>query len=193
MTRNPTYYDGDLAADLIAESVRVIEADGAAAVSLRAIGRTLGVSNAAPKNHFPNKAALFAAIAIEGFAALTEVVNAASEGTANDPPVVAAGVAYVDFALSHPGHFAVMWQPELHDDPDDVVAAKTESFASLLRLIGDADDPEAVDLTNLAWAFAHGLATLLLSGSLTPPRNLSARDYVARQLQSLYDVTPRFR
>jgi AcrR family transcriptional regulator len=68
-------------------------------VSLRSLARRLGVSHAAPANHFPDKAALFTAIAVEGFRLL------ASEGWAagRDPQAV----AYLAWSVVH--GLAALW------------------------------------------------------------------------------------
>ena len=61
---NPTYYGGDLRRDLLDTALELIDQEGPSAVSLRSLARRLGVSHAAPANHFPDKAALFTAIAV---------------------------------------------------------------------------------------------------------------------------------
>ena len=82
----PTY-GGDLRRDLLDAALELIAREGPSSVSLRWLARRLGVSHAAPANHFPDKAALFTAIATEGF----ELLGAAITG--------ATGRAYTGFAL----------------------------------------------------------------------------------------------
>jgi AcrR family transcriptional regulator len=60
----PTY-GGDLRRDLPDAALELIARQGPSAVSLRWLARRLGVSHAAPANHFPDKAALFTAIALD--------------------------------------------------------------------------------------------------------------------------------
>jgi hypothetical protein len=76
----------------------------------------------------------------------------------------------VEFAVEHPGHFAVMFQPTLlGQDPalDDVADA---TFAELRRGVeaiaphGGVADAAAV--VTAAWSLMHGLATLELTGNL---------------------------
>lgn len=195
MARNSTHYDGDLAADLVAAGLRVIEADGPSAVSIRSLARELGVSNAAPKNHFTDKAALFAAIALDGFVGLADRLDAVGldhAGAEGDPGalLVDAGVAYVAHALEHPAHFAVMWQADLHGDPPGVVEARIGAYQRLLDIVSKLDPDESVDRANRAWALAHGWATLLLSGSLTVPDGVEPLEYVRRQLAADPVATP---
>ena len=174
---NPTYYGGDLRRDLLDTALALIAREGPSAVSLRALARRLGVSHAAPANHFPDKAALFTAIAVEGFALLAEAIE---DGVGQLGPDAtagqrfrAAGRAYTGFALAHPAHFAVMWQRDLlHQDDPELVAAGDTTFELLLGSVRDIQsegwaagrDPQAV--AYLAWSVVHGLAALWLGGSL---------------------------
>lgn len=142
----------------------------------------MGVSHAAPKNHFGDKAGLFAAIAVEGFQRLVDEFTIETEAVHDAP--LALGIRYVRFALEHPAHFAVMWNPALHHEPLDVVTARDASFKILLAALddGDTESPVSVARGERAWIVAHGLATLLLNGSLTPPPGTDPMLYVRQQL-----------
>lgn len=174
---NPTYYGGDLRRELLQEALELIGREGPSAVSLRSLARRLGVSHAAPANHFPDKAALFTAIATEGFellgAAITEAADQAGPDATAGQRFRATGRAYTGFALAHPAHFAVMWRRDLlHTDDPALAAAGDATFALLLAAVRDVQaegwaagaDPQTVAF--LAWSVVHGLATLWLGGSL---------------------------
>jgi AcrR family transcriptional regulator len=174
---NPTYYGGDLRRDLLDTALELIAREGPSAVSLRSIARRLGVSHAAPANHFPDKAALFTAIAVEGFRLLAAAIE---EGTGRLGPdaspgqrLRAAGRAYTGFALAHPAHFAVMWQRDLlHQDDPELAAAGERTFELLLagvrevQAAGWAQGADPSTVAYLAWSVVHGLAALWLGGSL---------------------------
>jgi AcrR family transcriptional regulator len=174
---NSTYYDGDLRRDLLDAALELVAREGPSAVSLRSLARRLGVSHAAPANHFPDKAALFTAIAIEGFtllaAAIEDGARRLGPGATASQRFRAAGQAYTGFALAHPAHFAVMWQRDLlHRDDPELAAAGDATYGLLLGGVRDVQsegwapgsDPETVAL--LAWSVVHGLAALWLGGSL---------------------------
>ena len=174
---NPTYYGGDLRRDLLDAALELIAREGPSAVSLRWLAKRLGVSHAAPANHFPDKAALFTAIATEGFellgAAITDATAQADPDATAGQRFRATGRAYTGFALAHPAHFAVMWQRDLlHGDDPALCAAGEATFALLLAGVHDVQaegwaagaDPQTVAF--LAWSVVHGLATLWLGGSL---------------------------
>ena len=82
---NPTYYGGDLRRDLLDAALELIDREGPSAVSLWSLARRLGVSHAALANHFPDKAALFTAIAVEGFELLSAVITATGRPAGRDP------------------------------------------------------------------------------------------------------------
>jgi AcrR family transcriptional regulator len=174
---NPTYYDGDLRRDLVDTALELIAREGPSAVSLRSLARRLGVSHAAPANHFPDKAALFTAIAVEGFellaAAIRDGVGRLGPDATAGQRMRAAGRAYTGFALAHRAHFEVMWQRDLlhHHDPALATAGEA-TFALLLDGVRDAQaegwapDTDPRTVAYLAWSVVHGLATLWLGGSL---------------------------
>jgi AcrR family transcriptional regulator len=191
---NPTYYRGDLRRDLLDTALALIAQEGPSAVSLRALARRLGVSHAAPANHFPDKAALFTAIAVEGFTLLAEAIEDGVRQLGRDATAGqrfrAAGRAYTGFALAHPAHFAVMWQRDLlHQDDPELVAAGDTTFELLLGSVRDIQsegwaagrDPQAV--AYLAWSVVHGLAALWLGGSLQ--RGQRSFDEIAGEVGAL--------
>ena len=174
---NPTYYGGDLRRDLLDAALDLIAGEGPSAVSLRSLARHLGVSHAAPANHFPDKAALFTAIAVEGFTLLSEAMVAAvgqlGPSAGAGQRFRAVGGAYTGFAVAHPAHFAVMWQRDLlHPDDPELAAAGDRTFELLLGGVRDIQaegwaagaEPQAV--AYLAWSVVHGLAALWLGGPL---------------------------
>jgi AcrR family transcriptional regulator len=191
---NPTYYGGDLRRDLLDATLGAIAEEGPSAVSLRSLARRLGVSHAAPANHFPDKAALFTAIAVEGFTLLSEAMVAAVGELGPDATAGqrfrAVGRAYTGFALAHPAHFAVMWQRDLlHQDDPELAAAGDATFELLLGGVRDIQaegwapgaDPQAVAW--LAWSVVHGMAALWLGGSLQ--RSQRPFDEIAGEVASL--------
>lgn len=53
-----TYHHGNLKVALIEACIRILDAQGESALSLRSVAAACGVSHAAPYNHFPDKEAL---------------------------------------------------------------------------------------------------------------------------------------
>lgn len=178
------YHHGNLRAALIEEALQVIETEGAGALNLRDLARRLGVSHGAPAHHFPDKAALLTAIATEGYEALAAELEAAAE-----KGFLEAGLAYVRFAVGHPGHVRVMFEPSLYrEDDGDLQEARSRSRSLLLRASGQ-EVPEDARRAGLAgWCLMHGFALLWLQGNLreagpeaeTAARNLALVTFSGR-------------
>jgi AcrR family transcriptional regulator len=174
--RNATYYAGDLRRDLLDAALAVVATEGPSAVNLRALARQLGVSHAAPANHFADKSAIFTAIAREGFELLGAAMSGAAAELGDQPPrarMGAIGRAYVGFAVAHPAHFEVMWRNDLasRDDPT-LHAAADATFDQLMAGVraaqaeGWATGADERSVAYLAWSSVHGLAVLWLNGQL---------------------------
>jgi AcrR family transcriptional regulator len=175
--RNRTYYAGDLRRDLLDAALETVARDGPSAVNLRALARELGVSHAAPANHFADKTAVFTAIAQEGFELLGQAMDQALAAVPADQPgrvrVAATGQAYLRFALEHRSHFEVMWRTDLcrRDEPALQTAADA-TFDQLVEAVraaqadGWAEGADERSVAYLAWSSVHGLAVLWLNGPL---------------------------
>ncbi len=161
------YHHGDLREAILAEAANVIRTRGPDALSLRAIAKTLGVSHTAFRHHFGSREGVLTALAIEGHKSLAEALGSVPRTTG---ALVETGVAYVEYATQHPGHFAVMFRPELLDRTDpDLSAAAGATFAILsagVRSLGHATEEDTAAATIAAWSIVHGIATLSLTGAL---------------------------
>jgi AcrR family transcriptional regulator len=173
--RRDRYHHGDLSRALVQETLRTIQAQGVEAVTLRAVGRKLGVSRTALYRHFADKSALLAAVAREGFRTLRlELFEAWDRGGRGREGFAAMGVAYVRFAVAHPSHYRVMFGGLVHGDATDPELSKEASGA--FQVLVDAlvaqqqsglvreDDP--LQLARFIWALVHGIAMLAIDGRL---------------------------
>jgi AcrR family transcriptional regulator len=148
----------------------IIATEGAEAVSMREVARRAGVSHQAPYHYFGDRAGIFAAISEEGFRAFTDEFRRALDL----PGDISANClrAYVSFAITHKGHYRVMFRSDICGirTHDNTMSAADEAFLSLLDL-AEAVDPErdpanAMPLPIALWAQAHGLATLIIDSPL---------------------------
>ena len=183
-----SYHHGGLRAALIRSAREILESEGYEALTLRAAARRAGVSQAAPYNHFADKAALLAAIAALGFkefaAAMRHEMDAAVDPQAR---LNATGIAYVAFATSNPGLFKLMFGSNAHQasgDPD-LDAARTSAYEVLRGAVHSVQvasprHPTDEELESLrSWALVHGLATMINEGTIATG-NYGARS--AREL-----------
>ena len=162
------YHHGRLRQAAIEAAVAEVETAGAAGVSMREIARRAGVSHAALAYQFGDKAGLFTAIATEGFRLATEAIGPAATGPDG---FLHGGIAYVEFALTHPGYFEVMFRPDLYhgDDPDLTIArdaAFNLLYGSARTSISGGPEEDVTGLVLAGWSLSHGLATLWLTANL---------------------------
>ena len=160
-----TYHHGDLRAAILSEAARLVAEHGVDRVSLRELARSAGVSHAAPAHHFGDRRGLFTALATEGFQLLAAALTAARGRFAD------AALAYVRFALDHPGHYEVMFDKSLLDPSDaELIAAEAAAGEELSRGVATLDDaaaradPAGAELA--AWSLVHGFATLWLNDAI---------------------------
>ena len=176
--RTVTYHHGDLRRTLLAETASAIAEDGVAKLSMRALAKRAGVSNAAPAYHFGDKSGLLTALAAEGFDRLAEAMASVGDGG-----LISRGVAYVEFALARPSHFTVMFQPRLlHDDDAELAAARQRAWAALSVGVAQTRSGPDSDFGVAAWSLVHGYATLVLSGAVEPEDALKQARIVAGRL-----------
>jgi AcrR family transcriptional regulator len=173
--KSEDYHHKDLRRAILAASLELVEKEGVAALSMREVARRAGVSHGAPYHHFPDRAAILAAVAALGFEKLAEVLRETAD--AHEDPLArfeALGRAYFHFALENPGYYRVMFRPELHDPTEhpDVDAAGTAAFQVLVFAIvacqdaGVAPPGDPLPVVLATWASAHGLAALWVDGPL---------------------------
>jgi len=135
-----SYHWGESLPDaLIDEAMRRVEPLGHHSLSTREVARAVGVSHAAPKHYFSDKLALVAAVAAAGFERLYQEIVHAIERERDHPAdrLVAAGMAYVGFALENRGLYRTMFAPELSDAVEAPPRSTSEGgdhFENLLRL-----------------------------------------------------------
>jgi AcrR family transcriptional regulator len=161
-----TYHHGDLRAALIEAGLRHLESGGEADISLRQLAREVGVSATAVYRPFPDKKALLAALAAEGFVRLGKAQSVASLAAGGGAAGFAAtGRAYVRFALANPALFRLTFTHAQvgtegvfgDDDASRLLQGYAQEFAG----------SNAAALALQAWSVAHGLAMLMLDGRIT--------------------------
>lgn len=164
------YHHGDLQRALVEAAERILERDGPASLSLRAVAREAGVSPAAPYHHFKDKDELINAVARRGFEMLAEVMTRAVEGKESyRERTLAIGVAYVCFARDHRAIYHVMYDPSRKRDFRSPGLPRSQSSAYQLARelrVKQAEQtpgvsPIDVELATIAgWCAAHGLAEM---------------------------------
>lgn len=177
------YHHGDLPAALLSAAQIILAEEGLDALSLRATARAVGVSHAAPKNHFGDLAGLLselAAVGFRDFAATLRAAAAAHDGPP-DTRFDAIGRGYVGFAREHTAMFLLMFRSERLDATRpalrDALAQARDALADVAAERLGIEPAMAVDASISArqrasmvraWSLVHGFAMLMIDGRLDP-------------------------
>lgn len=169
MAKRGTYHHGNLREALLRAGVEMI-GEGES-FTLREVARRAGVSHNAPYRHFPDKDALLAAIAAQGFDELTEAMRqAAGRHRAPLERLRSSGLAYIDFALRRSEHFRVMFETPAADLAGAAREAGARAFGTLVEFVGECQKHgklpggDTKRLALVAWSLVHGVAKLAVSG-----------------------------
>ncbi|MBE9140188.1 TetR/AcrR family transcriptional regulator [Nodosilinea sp. LEGE 07088] len=203
MAKKTTYHHGDLRQALVDGAIAMIAEQDIGRLSLREVARRVGVSHAAPYRHFQDREELLAAVGEEGFIGLTQAMETGQAQAAADPleRLRATGVAYVQFAVTHPSHYRVMFGSfgAEHCPHPQRAQVGWQAFQVLLTSIeagqqaGVLRTGDAMQLAWVAWSTVHGLAMLLIDKRLpvTQPEAMTAlAEFVTQMLIGGLAIAP---
>jgi AcrR family transcriptional regulator len=186
-----SYHHGNLRAACLRAAIDLLEENGSAGLSLRAVARRAGVSPTAPYRHYADRDALVSAVAAEGYRELAITLAAAHPSPSTPDDLAAVAAAYVRFALDRPALFRAMFAEPCDPRSEDRVAATaaiTEYVTTLVRhAFPAADDPAA--LSTAVWALVHGLAFLHLDGKLDSSTPDVVAEHVRAAVHALLSVS----
>jgi AcrR family transcriptional regulator len=165
-----SYHHGDLKAALVEAAAEILRKEGLEALTLRAVARKAGVSQAAPYRHFADRRALMAAVAEVGFQRLQQAMMQAMQSGQGRLGLKGVALAYIRFALDNPAEYRLMFGPEVAKTDDlpelqetgrGVLGFVAAGMSQLQQagLIGPGDPNLMAAAT---WATLHGLAMLIL-------------------------------
>jgi AcrR family transcriptional regulator len=195
------YHHGALRDALLKAAERVLERDGLAGLTLRAVAREAGVSHAAPAHHFGDLTGLLSDLAAIGFRQFNAAMAAAATPDMPFPArAVARAKAYVAYAKARPGMYGLMFRTERLDYARPSLHQAAEaSFAGLAGAVGASRhehiEQEALTLEQAAaiaraWSTVHGFTMLLLDGRLADIlRRLPAGTDVETLLEAMLKLT----
>jgi len=148
-------------------------AEGVEAVTMREIAKRIEYTPTAIYHHFRDKQALIQELVETDFLAFSQAFQ--KTGRIADPVarLRAAGLAYVEFGLTHPSHYRVLFMtPELAATKETVLDRRAHpgetAYDFLRRTVAEGiaagryrselKDPELV--SQMMWASVHGLVSL---------------------------------
>lgn len=141
--------------------------------SLRQVAEEIGYSPTTIYLYFRDKDELLYTVAMDGFRRFGEMLQVAYEGAA-DPlgRLGAIGDAYVEFGLSNPVHYRLMFMQRgefLERRPPEGYESVIDSFGILTRTVeecleeGVIADGDATAYAAMIWAGVHGIVALAIA------------------------------
>ncbi|MBX3099451.1 MAG: TetR/AcrR family transcriptional regulator [Salinibacterium sp.] len=177
MVKTGTLGTKDVRSAILTEATRLFEENGADGFSMRQIADAIGYSATTIYLYFTDKNHLMYAVCEAGFADFgSSLAAAASAETDPMEQLRAVGRAYVEFGLSHPLHYDVMFiRPQawaigrLANEIAGAERPEPESFVALVSLVSAAMDSGALragdprEAAALIWSAVHGVVSLAIS------------------------------
>ncbi|SDD77234.1 transcriptional regulator, TetR family [Glycomyces harbinensis] len=158
---------------LVEAAAQLLDEGGVEAVTLRDVGRLVGVSHNAPYKHFAGKQALLAAVAARELQGLHAALHE-SLRRKQLPPMALRTVLhdYIGWALRYPARFKLVFGPWTVDSAElaEAAALTQTTFVDLVasaQEVGALPPGDSVRLASLLRALTHGAADLALAGHLT--------------------------
>jgi AcrR family transcriptional regulator len=136
-------------AEIKARAMDQVAAGGAAAVSLNAIARAMGMSPAALYRYFASRDALLAELVVDAYGSLADALQEAAGGAGEDGAaerLATVARTYRSWALGHPNEYLLIFQTSsgsgLELAPERTVAAAQRSMDVFLTALREAGAPE---------------------------------------------------
>ena len=197
-TKPKTYHHGDLRRVLLDAALELVGRQGVQGFTLREAARAAEVSHNAPYRHFPTRAQLLVALAIEGQQLLLESLQTSVGAQAKRRArLLSLGGAYLEFGCEHTAHFRVMYSNEVSANCTPELAAAQSATYEFFEQEIRAGEAEGLfrtghtgDYALVGWSAIHGATMLVLDGILQGTAvfaNYEPSDLARLVIESLLD------
>lgn len=175
--------------DLLRAGREYIAEHGHHSLSVRTLAQLVGVSSGAPYHHFKDRRALLLALALDGYAEITEAAAAATADGTPQERLLRMGIQFIEFATNSPQLLELMYESELTSpapDPALVVFQDIghETLVAPVREALQGFSEEEIEVRVLAlWSTIYGFASLRRKHMIqkVEPRQLE-RDEITRKV-----------
>ncbi len=179
---------------LDAALVLIDEAEGCRGVTLRAIAARAGCAHTNVYNYFPSLESLFWESLLEAQRRGMEFIRQRVAQTIPGSPEVLGSLvsARIDFALTHPGWYRLIWLEPLGDVPPELLprlrGPRQEVSAEMIRPLLDAavSRDEARRITDILHSYVHGeICKLIAKRDVADQKPVEPRRTVENALRLL--------
>ncbi|VXC78223.1 Transcriptional regulatory protein [Oceanicaulis sp. 350] len=194
MAKARKYHHGDVRETATRAALEMIEQDGVDALTMRALAKAVGVDHRALYRHYPDRDAVLAAVAGEGYRQLLSIQLSGCVDSSS--PLQTAFEVYVHFALDRPHLHALMLtrsrqEMDAHAALGEAVKAELDQLMVWARLALGVErgerETDARDLAFAALGAAYGLCSLASSASLAPRSAEDLRQFVSDQVAGVLE------
>jgi len=159
----------DVSAALVAAAEDVLDRDGLAGLTIRAVATEAGVAPMGVYNRFSGKPGLIDALLGRGFVLLREAILG-SPGVGLER-LRSSCLAYREFAFTHLHLYGLMFNhPDDVEPSQDTMDKAVQSFEALVLLVseamsrGELAPADSVEVAQSIWAAVHGAMSLEIVG-----------------------------
>jgi AcrR family transcriptional regulator len=155
----------DRRAEIVQAARRILESEGADALTMRRLAGQLGMQAPSLYKHFPNKAAVERALIEDAFFDMGDITHTALHAPGLDTALERLTTAYRLHALQHPNLYRLATAGPLDRDglPEGL-----ENWAGNPWFVVSGDST----LAQALWSFAHGMVILELDDRYPPGSDL---------------------
>jgi AcrR family transcriptional regulator len=154
-------------------ALRILEAEGPQAVTMRRVAKELGITPMAIYHHFPSREALLNAVVDSEFERLVEFFAPSNGKRSFESTMIHLMDGYIDYALAHPRIFDYVFsspRPGARRFPDDFRARRSPTLnisadivCSEMKL-GRLKRDDVWEVAMELWAHVHGYVALWRAG-----------------------------
>ena len=157
---------------VVSEAARLVDAEGAGALTLSALAQRFGVAQPSLYKHVGGLDDLHGRLALVATRELGAAMRRAASGRSGAQATAAVARAYRDYAREHPGTYAYLLRPRADDDAHAQAAQEVlDVLADVLASYGIAGESDLVDPVRFLRATMHGFVALEIAGGFAMARS----------------------
>lgn len=170
MEKDKQFHHGDLKLALLKAARDLLDEKGETGVGVRAVAREVGVSHAAPVNHFKDRRALLTALTAELIDDVRVEIDKRLEAVSKDPAmrIEAIANAFIDYGALYPNRYALLWRYDVVDHESEMMRSRADIIYDLICVeIDKLTSGRSVDRDTIAvglWSMIHGYIDLKIVG-----------------------------
>lgn len=180
---------------IVRAAARLLEREGAAAVSMRRVADAVGITPMAIYRHFPNREALLKHVSDAAFGTIAKTWEAQASHPDLRHALMQATGNYLDYALQHPHVFDHSFSARREDArqfPQDFRERQSPTLTVIADLLvegmrqGLLREADPWDVAMTLWAQGHGLIALYRAGRFSYDE-AQFRAFYLQSLERLFD------